>query len=377
MVVAILAGVVAGIAALTATSSDARGPLSSMLARSAAALGALEHSIRRRITGSGRADGLAWFTPNRDSVRYLKAPDRVLFGAYDGGIPQTLDGVVELENALGTVFPLVHFYSAWGDKPVQRFPLQLVTAIWDLGSVPVITWEPWLDDFENASSPGLPLKGQRDLHGLSAVSGGRYDFYIDEWAKDAVRFGRPIFLRFAHEMNDPYRYPWGPQNNSKEEYIAAWRHVVGRFRVAGAANVIWVWSPHVAYEYWDLYYPGDEYADWIATGALNYGPIAYWSKWWRFDEIFGQKYAAMEKFGKPVMIAEFGSLGVGGDRAGWYRAALDEVAAKEPAVKAILFFNKKDDQTVTSQKIDWTIAGDSIVAGTVRAAIARRSGSRR
>ena len=133
--------------------------------------------------------------------------------------------------------------------------------------------------------------------------------------------------------------------------------------------MIWVWSPHVAYEYWDLYYPGDEYTDWIATGALNYGPIAYWSKWWRFDEIFGQKYPQMENFGKPVMIAEFGSLAVGGDRAGWYRTALAEIAAKAPAVKAILLFNKRDDQTVTSQKIDWTIAGDSAVVSTVRAGI--------
>jgi beta-mannanase len=83
-----------------------------------------------------------------------------------------------------------------------------------------------------------------------------------------------VFVRFAHEMNDPYRYPWGPQHNTKEEFIAAWRHVVERFRAAGAGNVIWVWSPHVAYEYWDLYYPGDEFVDWAATGVLNFGPIA-------------------------------------------------------------------------------------------------------
>ena len=174
-------------------------------------------------------------------------------------------------------------------------------------------------------------------------------------------------------MNDPYRYPWGPQNNSKEEYIAAWRHVVDRFRAAHATNVIWVWSPHVAYEYWDLYYPGAEYTDWIGTGALNFGPIAYWSRWWRFDEIFGQKYAQMAKFRKPIIIAELGSLGVGGDRAGWYSTALDEIATHEPSVLAVVLFNKKDDQTVTSQKIDWTITGDSAVANTVAAAIRRLS----
>lgn len=369
VVAAILAGLVAGVALLTATSSDARGPLSSILERSASALGAIEHAVRRSLTGSGRADGLAWFEPKRERLEFLKNPDRVLFGAYDGGIPQTLDGIVELEDSLGTVFPLIHFYGAWGDKPDQQFPQQLATAIWDLGSVPVVTWEPWLDDFESVAHPALPLRGQRDLHGLSQIARGDYDFYIDAWANDAKRFGHPVYLRFAHEMNDPYRYPWGPQNNSKEEYIAAWRHVVDRFREADAANVIWVWSPHVAYEYWDLYYPGAEYTDWIGTGALNYGPIAYWSKWWGFEEIFGQKYPTMEKFGKPIMIAELGSLAVGGDRSEWYKTALDEIAKSEPATKAVLFFNKKDDQTVTSQRIDWTFAADSAVSQSIAAAI--------
>lgn len=371
VVLAVLAGIVAGALALSVTSTEANGPLSSLFERSASGFGAIEHAIRRRIVGSGRADGLAWFAPNRGRVEYLKSPNRVLFGAYDGGIPRTLDGVVDLEQELGTTFPLVHFYAAWGDKPQEQFPLQLATAIWDMGSVPVVTWEPWLDDFENAQHPNLALRGKRDLHGMAGVARGEYDFYIDTWAKDAARFGHPLFLRFAHEMNDPYRYPWGPQNNSKEEYIAAWRHVVDRFRAAGANNVIWVWAPHVAYEYWDLYYPGAEYTDWIATGALNYGPIAYWSKWWRFDEIFGQKYPQMASFGKPVMVAELGSLAVGGNRAEWYRSALAEVAEKEPLVKAILFFNKRDDQTVTSQKIDWTIGGDSALVKTVSAGIRR------
>lgn len=371
VVVAILAGILAGVVALTATSVGARGPLSSLVERSASAVGALEHAVRRRIIGSGRADALAWFSAERNKVEFLKNPDRVLFGAYDGSIPQTLDGVVSIEQAVGTVFPLVHFYAAWGDKPEQKFPFQLATAIWDLGSVPVITWEPWLDDFENAAHSGIPLRGKRDLHGLGDVARGRYDFYLDEWAKEAARFKRPVLLRFAHEMNDPYRYPWGPQNNSKEEYIEAWRHVVDRFRAAGAVNVLWVWSPHVAYEYWELYYPGASYTDWIGTGALNYGPIAYWSKWWRFDEIFGQKYSQMAAFGKPIMIAELGSLAVGGDRARWYERALSEIASSQPQVKAIMFFNKRDDQTVTSQRIDWTFGSDSAVRLAVLSGIRR------
>jgi beta-mannanase len=171
-------------------------------------------------------------------------------------------------------------------------------------------------------------------------------------------------------MNDAYRYPWGPQHNAREAYIAAWRHVVERFRAAGAHNVIWVWSPHVAYEQWERYYPGDDHVDWVATGVLNFGPIAQWSRWWSFAEIFGRKYPALAAFGKPVMVAELGSLEVGGDRAAWYREALDGLPARHPAVRAVLFFHTGSDQTVTYQKVDWTVADDSVVTGTIARAIA-------
>jgi beta-mannanase len=270
--------------------------------------------------------------------------------------------------------PLVHIYGAWGDKPEQQFPVRLVTAIWNLGSVPMVTWEPWLTDFENARHPALPLRDAREREGLAAVARGDYDFYVDAWAAAAAAFGRPLLLRFAHEMNDPYRYPWGPQHNTKEAFIAAWQHVVERFRRAGADQVRWVWAPHVAYEHWPLYYPGEGYVDWVSTGALNFGTVAHWSQWWTFDEIFGQRYATLASFGRPVMIDELGSLAVGGDRRAWYRDALTGLPEKYPAVRALLFFNAREDRTLTYQAVDWSITGDPGIAETVRAAIGEWNG---
>jgi hypothetical protein len=359
----------AGVAGLSALGTASEGPLSSALGWLGAATGSIEHRLRERIEGPGRRARLAWAAPYRDDAARLRRPDVVLLGAYDGGIPRTLDGVLALEQRIGAPLPLIQAYAAWGDKPDQRFPLGIVTAIAGLGSIPLVTWEPWLADFESARHPHLPLRDDRDRHGLAAVARGDYDFYIDEWAAEAKRFGKPMLVRFGHEMNDPYRYPWGPQNNTKEEFIAAWRHVVTRFRMAGARNVLWVWSPHVAYQFWDLYYPGDEYVDWVATGVLNFGPIAQWSKWWSVAEIFGTKYERLASFGKPVMIAEFGSLAVGGDRAAWYREALDSLPARYPAVRALLFFQVRDDQTVTYQKVNWSFLDDSLVVGAVRASL--------
>jgi len=371
MLLAIVVGAaLVGSLALTAVSSTSEGPLSGALDRLGSTFGSFEHTMRKRFQGPGRSAGLKWFESYRNDIEKLKRPDVVLLGAYDSGIPGTLDGVLGLEHALGTTLPLIQLYRAWGDRPDQSFPIELVTAISDLGSVPVVTWEPWLSDFASERHSQIPLRDQRDRHGMAAIASGEYDFYIDAWAADAAKFGRPIFIRFGHEMNDPYRYPWGPQNNTNAEFIAAWKHVVGRFRRAGANNVLWVWSPHVAYKYWELYYPGSDYVDWVATGALNFGPIAQWSRWWSFREIFGQKEPMLASFGKPVMVAEFGSLAVGGNRAGWYRDALDSLTSKYPKVRAVLFFNVKNDQTVTYQKVDWTIDGDSTVLRAVRPLIA-------
>lgn len=364
-----LAGAVGFVGLLTSLASSSEGPIWATLDRLGAALGSLEHRVRERLNRPERRGHLAWFEAYRKDAARLREPDIVLLGAYEKRLLDTMAGVVELERSIGTTFPLLHAYTAWGDRPEHRFPHGLLTTIWNLGSVPVVTWEPWLTVFDSVRYSFLPLRTERDRHGLAAVARGDYDFYIDGWAAEAASFGHPFYLRFAHEMNDAYRYPWGPQNNTKEEFIAAWRHVVDRFRAAGAHNVIWVWSPHVAYEYWDLYYPGSDYVDWTATGVLNFGPIAHWSRWWTFEEIFGKKYPRLEEFGKPIMVAEFGSLAVGGDRARWYRDALAGLPARHPAVKAILFFEVDDDQTVTYQKVDWSVRGDPELLGAITGAL--------
>ena len=69
------------------------------------------------------------------------------------------------------------------------------------------------------------------------------------------------------------------------------------------------------------------------------------------------------------MVAEFGSLAVGGDRAAWYRDALATLPVKYPAVRALLFFHTPGDQTVTYQRVDWTFANDTVVARAVADAI--------
>jgi hypothetical protein len=361
--------VIVAILVLTYAGTRSVGPLSRLMTSLGAGVSGVESRYVQRVRGSGRADSLEWLTPYRTDAARLRAPDRILLGAYDASMPTSLEGVIALERSLGLTFPLLHFYSAWGDKPEQQFPLRPMRAIAELGSIAVLTWEPWLTDFDPRMRPHLPLPAERDRGGFAAVARGEYDFYIDRWAQDAAAYGKPILLRFAHEMNDAYRYPWGPQNNSPADFIAAWRHVVQRFRQAGAHNVLFVWAPHIAYPGYDDFYPGNDWVDWVGTGALNFGTVARWSQWWTFQEIFGQRYPTLARHGKPIMVAELGSLKVGGDRAQWFKQALTSVPRQHPLVRAVLFFNVPHDATVTYQAIDWTFTSDSAVVDSIRAAL--------
>lgn len=366
LVVMLAGGLAWGLARAGSASS---GPLTDALDAVGGAVSAAEHAVVEWVRGPGRESRLAWLDAYREDPDRLREPDRILLGAYEEGVPGSLEGLFRLEDTLGTAFPLVHAYVAWGDLPRERFPDAFVRAVRRAGSIPVISWEPWLTDFDGERHPGLAPPGERAAGGLRAIAEGRYDFYVDRWARKAVAYGGPILMRFGHEMNDPYRYPWGPQNNDPADFVAAWRHVVERFRAAGADDVLWVWSPHPAYGEFGAFYPGDAWVDWVGATALNYGSAAPWSRWWSFGDTFGRYYEELAAFGPPILIAELGSVGVGGDRAAWYAEALDSLPSSYPRVRGVVLFASSSDATVTGKAVDWSLADDPDVVEAVRSAL--------
>ncbi len=353
--------------ALTYVGEKTQGPIEDVFTGAGELVRDAEEKIIINKRVQTRADQLSWMTK---SAAGLRNPERILLGAYEEKALTSLKPLFELETALKTTLPLIHIYTAWGSKDNQKFPAIKVESIFKSGSIPVVTWEPWLTDFDATQFPeGLRPVETRDKNGMSDVAAGVYDSYLRSWARAAARIKRPFFLRFGHEMNDPYRYPWGPQHNSPETFVAAWRHVHGIFKQENAGNVIWIWSPHPAYGSFEAYYPGGEYVDWVGSGVLNYGTVAPWSQWWTFDDIFGKYYPALSAFQKPVMICEFGSLAVGGNRQEWYADALADLPALYPQVKALLFFHVSKDMTTTQQALDWSIRYDPDIVSTISGVI--------
>jgi hypothetical protein len=329
------------------------------------------------LTQVRRASRREYLEPLRgmlDSPAALRNPAKMLLGAYDGGFPSDTAGFIALEERLRMRFPIVSFYAAWGDKPDQQFPYRMVETIERLGSVPMITWEPWVVDFDERLRPNLPPRAEREYASLAAIAKGEYDFYVRPWAAAAAEYKKPIFLRFAHEMNDPYRYPWGPQNgNRPEDFIAAWRRVHDIFAKVGATNVIWVWSPHISMPWFEYYYPGDPYVDWIGMGILNYGNVANWSRWWSFHQILEKSYATLANMKKPMMVCELGTLAQGGDMVEWYKQAFYHLDHTYAGIRGLVFFNQSHDVTMSSHPLNWSVLQDPAATDLVSRELAHLS----
>lgn len=351
---------------LSKLSTDSVGPIEKVLNSLQNTIHDFEENniINGRV--ATRRKHLEWLEKYKKDINLLRHPKQIFVGAFDNNAINNFKPILDLEDTLKTNFPFIHIYSAWGSKSYQAFPKKQVMDIMDLGSIPVITWEPWLTAFKEERVPSLKPMETRDINGLIDITNGVYDFYLKTWAREAKSMKTPILIRLAHEMNDPYRYPWGPQNNKAEDFIAAWKYIHNFFEKEGVTNVLWIWAPHPAYGFFADYYPGSDYVDFVGIGTLNYGPVVNWGKWWSFDEIFGNKYEALSAFNKPIILTEFASLAYGGDRTEWYNDALRDIPKKYPLVKGLLYFHFDADNTTTQQVLNWNIIDDKNVVETIK-----------
>lgn len=67
-----------------------------------------------------------------------------------------------------------------------------------------------------------------------------------------------------------------------------------------------------------MYYPGDAYVNVVGLTAYNTGNYYEGEQWSTFDELYQDLYSrASEQYAQPLMITEFASSSVGGDKVAW------------------------------------------------------------
>jgi mannan endo-1,4-beta-mannosidase len=141
---------------------------------------------------------------------------------------------------------------------------------------------------------------------IAAIASGRYDRYLNGYAKAVAAYRRPVILSFGHEMNGKWN-PWGYQHTPPRVFVAAWRHIVTLFRALGAKNVTWMWTINrvhppdtaVAPAAW---WPGAKYVTWVGIDGY------FGTRSVQFASLFGPTVVAVRELTRdPILIAETGA----------------------------------------------------------------------
>ncbi|MGV8812605.1 MAG: glycosyltransferase family 2 protein [Gelidibacter sp.] len=270
----------------------------------------------------------------------------------DSGLTDMVD-VDKLSTMVDNEFNLISLYVAWDKYFENSFPDDLIATIYDQKSMPVITWEPWLNTF------GSEINGQ---HVYDLIENGYFDNYFVRFANKLREINKPIFLRFAHEFDNPF-YPWYMYGNTApEKFKSAWIHTYEIFKKEGADNVIWIWNPWKSKNI-NSYYPGKAYVDWIGVNILNYGKLNADGKWQEFDSLYMPFHNKFKKLpSTPVIISEFGSLKNDSNEisSNWIDNAVTSIETDFKEIKSIIYFNSKYDNNWPSGEkyndyLDWSI----------------------
>ena len=276
----------------------------------------------------------------KPQVSPTPVPPNTGFGVSMPDVPADMSGLSSLTSALGRAPRQVMWYVAWSSN--TDFPATQAAQVAATGAVPVITWEPW-----------NPANGvDQPAFALDRITAGDFSAYETSWAKQIKAYGKPVVLRFAHEMNGNW-YPWSAQTNGNTagDYVAAWRHVRSVFSRQSVTNVTWSWSPNVPYSgSTDLssLYPGDAYVDQVALDGYNWGTTQPWSTWTSFWDLFSTGVTQLQTLtSKPLFIAEVASAEAGGSKAAWIADMFAALSA-HPEIRGFTWFHH-------AKETDWRI----------------------
>ncbi|MEA3493282.1 MAG: glycosyl hydrolase [Candidatus Margulisiibacteriota bacterium] len=258
-----------------------------------------------------------------------KGPDILtnFTGCAVGAFVNGMGNISDFQTMIGKNLAVILWYVHWQDP----FPTADADTVYNNGSVPLITWEPWIT---------------HELGTLEAIAAGSYESYVTQFIQDAKDWGGPVLLRFAHEMNGNW-YPWDGYHNgatleAATKYKNAWIYIYNVKQQLNADNVYLVWTPNntnLPAESWNEianYYPGDQYVDWVGMDGYNWG----YGNWQEFDAVFSSIYQALIQLtNKPIMVGEFASAEQGGSKSSWIIDAMAKLQSSYQNVKIFCWFN--------------------------------------
>jgi len=214
----------------------------------------------------------------------------------------------------------------------------------------------------DAAHPRVLLLNWRVEYGSTwaAVAAGRHDARIDAFAaRVKATFPEKFFLVLNHEPEDDVR-PAAGSGMTAKDFAASYRHVIERLRARGVGNVVSVVAymgneRWMAQSWWKDLYPGDDVVDWVGLDSYVSAEPGYYHNG-MFADLLDRRaptgpgfyeWATTRHPAKPVMVAEWGvyhRVGKVVDKSRQFDSVLPELA-KRPKIKALVYFDTKDDAT--------------------------------
>lgn len=266
----------------------------------------------------------------------------VLVGIYPSGeLYKTVSEINTLDNFFrNNTGP--HVVSIAGAFLDLESPWWLITnelnSSWDNGYVPFIN---------------LGAGGYTQPWTARQIADGVIDTSIRNWANtfrvwSSYNGDKRAFIAPLQEMNGD----WISYKDDPANYIRAYLRIQQIFKEEGVASsaVSWVFAPNgwsnpgKPQNIFENFYPGDSAVDVVGFSSFNFGTCWSFTTSESYEQIYKpylDRMAAMAP-GKPIFIAEIGSVAVGVDRASWLTDTLSKIG-DYPGVRAILYFNNTDD----------------------------------
>ncbi len=220
-----------------------------------------------------------------------------------------------------------HFYYDWSVDNHSQFISDMRVTL-ESDRWPIITIEPY------------PTSDLLESVLLDDIVAGHYDEEIERISSNISQINVPVFLRWAHEMeNVTGRYPWAVVEY--EKYIKAYRYVHDKLSESDN-QIYFVWSP-VGHSELKNYWPGTEYVDYVGLSVYAYPDweLDNFDSVRSFDEIFSERYNFVHQYEKPVIIAELGVMGDKEFQANWMLQAFRSFK-KYDRLTSVIYFDAKD-----------------------------------
>lgn len=262
----------------------------------------------------------------------------VLVGLYSSSLLYTtVEEIHSIDTWLGA--PTVTFAGTFIDL---EYPAQLIldelNTSWDAGYIPFINLGAGTYPWDTA----VPRTA-------AGIANGDLDAQIRNWADTYKTWSnngeKRALIAPLQEMNGY----WSSYGLDPVNYKLAYYRIFQIFQQEGVQRdwVEWVFAPNgwsqPGHEF-EKYYPGNSVVDVVGFSSFNFGACSDSNQWEMYNQIYKPYLDRMTIMapGKPIIIAEIGTVAEGGDKNVWLQNTLTQLSTY-PGLRGWVYFNRTEN----------------------------------